>query len=172
MRIEDRFIPAGFFDPFQVLYPKVLNLSISFDVIHEESPTKFPVEGSPVNPYAEDNTSTTAITANSSSDTPTSPESNGSEDRVAASGLSPAPDRLSDEEYAQLTANGDTIFFTSEWVGTDEEGGFLIDAAKTREAAANRRTLDPAREISVDTSSLYADVSSREGQLDEQRVLK
>jgi hypothetical protein len=177
-------IEAGFFDPFKVLYPKVLKLSISFDVIHEENPTRFPAEGSPVDPYAEDKATTGTATASfqfgdidpnaitfADSTTTTSAQANGSENRVATSGLSPASDRLSDEEYQQLVANGDTIFFTSEWVGSDQEGGYLIDAAKTREAAANRRALDSPREINVDTSSLYADVSSREGQLDEQRVL-
>jgi hypothetical protein len=40
-------IDSGYFDPDDELYPKLIQISISFDVVHEESPTAFPEEIEP-----------------------------------------------------------------------------------------------------------------------------
>lgn len=153
-------IDAGFFDAFQVLYPKVLNLSISFDVIHEESPTKFPVEGSPVDPYAEDKTGNTGSTINTINDTATSTISNGSEDRNTASGLeNNNTNAMSNEEFERLKASGATIYL---------KDGFVIDTDKTRAKAAELEKLKNSTNEADDSR----EVSSEDEQLDEQQVLR
>jgi len=58
-------IEDGFFDPMKSLYPKTLNLSISFDVIHDQSPTSFPAEGEPVNLGSDQPSEDTAISKGS-----------------------------------------------------------------------------------------------------------
>jgi hypothetical protein len=40
-------VESGYFDPEDELYPKLIQISISFDVVHEESPTAFPEEIEP-----------------------------------------------------------------------------------------------------------------------------
>lgn len=47
-------IESGFFDPGKFLYPKLLTLNVSMEILHEESPTNFPIETIVSDPYSED----------------------------------------------------------------------------------------------------------------------
>ncbi len=167
-------VSVGFFDPVQALYPKLLKLSISFDVIHEESPTKFPVESSPVDAYAEETSNPSAIeTAASSTTSETQQAENGSEDRDTESGLeSNNSNGMSNEEFQDLRSRGHDIYFKS-----FSGGSYEIDVEKTRSKAQEIDALRAKAEQnerlsnSTDQPERSDTVTSQDELLDEEKVL-
>ena len=134
-------IEAGFFDPaVKVLYPKVLNLSVTLDVLHEESPTNFPQDGDPVDPYTPEQQPTDTASQQVESEANGEGDENaGSEDGSSTAGL-PGPQTAAQRIRASFLSGMQSM--------VEKETGFNFEDARLRaeQRRAAAESTDPDEE--------------------------